>query len=157
MKRLLPLAGLLIFGFLAGCGALSDATGSVREKLAAREQPRTQVFAAAPRAAYEAARVAVAQMDFRFLRGGPAQGELDAISGLRAGEARRSARQVSLKLRLHATLDGGTEASVLLEEINEADSTSHAGFATATPLRDTPLYDTFFRSLQRALDAQKQG
>lgn len=157
MKRLLPLTAVLTFGLFAGCDSLSDATGSVREKLAAREQPRTQVYAAAPRAAYEAARMAVAQMDFRFLRGGPATGELDAISGLSTGDSRRSTRQISLKLRLHATLDGGTEASVLLEEINEADSTSHAGFATATPLRDTPLYDTFFRSLQRALDARPHG
>ena len=157
MKRHVPLTALLTFGFLAGCASLSDATGHVREKIAAREQPRIQVYAAAPRAAYEAARVAVEQMDFRFLRGGPAQGELDAISGLSTGDSRRSTRQISLKLRLHATLDGGTEASVLLEEINEADSTSHAGFATATPLRDTPLYDTFFRSLQRALEAQKKG
>jgi serine/threonine protein kinase len=51
--------------------------------------------------------------------------------------------------------DGGTEVTVVLKEIVEADSADHAGVATETPLRDTPLYDNFLRAIQKALDARK--
>jgi hypothetical protein len=94
-------------------------------------------------------------MGYRFLRGGPAQGELDAVSGIAPGEVNRSSRQVAVKVRLHATLDGtGTEVSARFSEILEADSRNRAGLATETPLRDTPQYEVFFRSVQQALDAQ---
>ena len=155
-----PLVALgLIFAvvFLAGCESLSDATGSVREKVAARQQPRTKVFVADPRATYAAARVASDRMGYRFLRGGAAQGELDAVSGLSSGNDLRSARQVSMKVRLHAALDGGTEVSVVLTEIIEADSSQRAGQGTSTPLIDTPQYEVFFRQVQQAIDAAKSG
>ena len=140
---------------LTGCDTLSDATDRVREKFAAREQPKTHTYAADPRASYDAVKVAAAQMGYRFLRGGPAQGEFDAISGLATDDAMRSTRQISMKVRLHATLDGGTEVTVTLDEIIEADSRDHAGQGTSTPLRDTPQYDAFFRHVQQALDAAK--
>lgn len=157
MKLTLPLLCGLCLAF-AGCESLADATDSVREKLAARDQPQTHVYPeVAPRAVYEAARVAIGEMSFRILRGGAAQGELDAINGVSTGDTLRSARQVSLKVRLHATLDGGTEVQTWMKEVIEADSANRAGTATETPLRDTPLYDTFFRNLQKAIDAQKKA
>ncbi len=158
MKKLLAPAVLAAAVAFAGCESLSDISDSVREKIAARDQPQTKVYPEiAPRAVYEAARVAIGQMDFRFLRGGAAQGELEAINGVSTGDAPHSARQVSLKLRLHATTDGGTEVQAWMKEVIEADSANRAGTATETPLRDTPLYDTFFRNLQKAIDAQKKG
>jgi hypothetical protein len=158
MKTLLVPVMFAAALILVGCESLSDATASVREKLAARDQPQTHVYPeVAPRAVYEAARVAIGEMDFRVLRGGAAQGELDAISGVASGDTPHSARQISLKVRLHATLDGGTEVQAWMKEVIEADSANRAGTATETPLRDTPLYDTFFRNLQRAIEAQKKG
>jgi hypothetical protein len=158
MKNLFAPAMLAFALVLAGCESLSEAKDSIREKLAARDQPQTRVYPdAAPRAVYEAARIAIGQMDFRFLRGGAAQGELDALNSVSGGAAPHSAHQISLKVRLHGTSDGGTEANVWLKEVIESDSANHAGTATETPLRDTPLYDTFFRNLQRAIDAQKKG
>src|SRR5271170_7415610 len=152
-----PFLLILAFGALAGlsgCDSLSNAADSVREKLAARDDPRVQDYAAPPRATYEAVRVTADQMGFRFLRGGPAQGQFEAVSGVAQGDVPNSARQVSMKVRLHDTSDGGTEVTVVLKEIIEADSTNHAGVATETPLRDTALYDTFLRSVQKALEAQ---
>ena len=140
---------------LAGCDSLSSVASNVREKLAERDEPRVCDYAAPPRATYDAVRVAAEQMGFRILRGGPAQGIFDAISGVGQGDVPNSARQVSMKVRLHAGSDGGTEVTVTLKEVIESDSTNHAGVATETPLRDTPLYDTFLRSVQQALDAAK--
>jgi hypothetical protein len=152
MKHLLAL-GFLVGGmFLSGCESFSDA----RDKFAAREQPRTHAYAADPRATYEAARKAADQMGYRFVRGGPAQGELEAISGLSTNDTMRSTHQISLHVKLNAALEGGTELSLLLRELIEADSVRRAGQATVTALRDTPQYEVFFRTVQQILDASKK-
>jgi len=161
MKKFIAPAVVALALALAGCESLFDATSGIREKLAARDEPQLRVYPDVPaRVVYEAARVAIGELGFRVLHGGAAQGELDAISGVSGGDAADSAntaRQISLKLRLHVASDGATEAKVWLKEIIESDSANHAGTATETPLRDTPLYDTFFRNLQRAIDAQKKA
>ena len=157
MKRPFGFLALLALSAFTGCESLSEATGSVRQKLAAREQPRTHVYPAAQRATYDAARSAVEQMGFRFIRGGAAQGELEAVSGLSSSDTLRGSRQITLKLRLKSALDGGTEAALLLSEVIESDSSARAGQGTTTPLRDTPLYEVFFRNVQLAIDAPKKG
>lgn len=156
MKRPSVFLALLSLAVFSGCESFSDATSSVREKLSAREQPRTHIYKAPQRATYDAARIAVERVGFRFIRGGAAQGELEAVSGLSSSDTLRGSRQVTLKLRLNATLEGGTEASLLLSEIIESDSSGRAGQGTSTTLRDTPLYEVFFRNVQQALDAPKR-
>ena len=142
---------------LSACDTLSNTAERLREKIADRDEPQVRDYAAPPRATYEAVRVAADQMGFRYLRGGPAQGQFDAMSGVGLGDVPGSSRQISMKVRLRPTSAGGTEVTVLLKEIKEADSSNHAGIATETALRDTPLYDTFLRSVQRALEAKKAG
>lgn len=148
-------ASVLLVGVgmaVAGCESVSDATSAVRERMAARDQPQVKTFAAPPRATYDAVRAAATDMGYRFVRGGPAQGEFEAISGLRSGETIGSARQIAMKVTLKPTLDGtGTEVSVRLREIIEADSSNRAGQATEAPLRDTPQYDVFFLRVGRML------
>jgi len=140
---------------LTGCESLSDARDDIRSKLAERSAPHVKTFAAPQKATYEAARTAVGQMGYRVLRGGAVQGELDAIAGVGQGDANRSSQQVSMKVRLHSTLDGhGTEVSVRLTEIIESESASRSVQTTEAPLRDTPQYEIFFRSVQQALNAQ---
>ena len=147
---LLGFASLLV----AGCTSLSDAAHEARGRLAARDEPKTRIFATPTRVAYEAVRSAARQMGYRFVRGGPAQGEFEALSGVGPGEASGSSRQVAVKVRLHAMSDGtGTEIAVRFTEIIEADSANRAGIATESPLRDTPQYEVFFRHVQGALDA----
>ena len=152
MKRPFVLCAVLSLAALSGCESLSEASSSVRAKLAAREQPRTHTYQAAQRPTYEAARLAV-----DFIRGGAAQGELEAVSGLSASDTLRSSRQFTLKLRLNPTLDGGTEASLWLSEVIESDSRGRAGQGTSAALRDTPLYEVFFRNVQLAIDAPKKN
>ncbi len=140
---------------LAGCESLSETTTGVREKLAAREAGQTKIFSAPARTVYEAARTAAGQMGYRVVRGGAAQGEIDAVSGLGQGEANRSSRQVAMKVRLQGSeMAGGTEVTVRFTEIIEADSTNRAGHATESPLRGTPQYEVFFRTVQQALDGK---
>jgi hypothetical protein len=137
---------------LAGCESLSDATSGVRDRMASRNAPQVRVYQAEPRATYEAARAASAAMGYRFIRGGAAQGELEAISRVGSGETLGSARQISMKVSLKPTLDDkGTEVAIRLTEIIESDSSNRAGQATETPLRDTPQYDVFFRRVGQAL------
>ncbi len=141
----------------AGCAAISDATHTVREKFAARDQPQTRTYAADRRATYEAARVAIGQLGFRYVRGGPAQGELDAISGLTAdSNSLRTTRQVTLKARFASRSEGGTEVRLWLKEVVEPNAERRAGQATESPLRDTPLYEVFFRTVEQVLSATKR-
>jgi hypothetical protein len=96
-------------------------------------------------------------MGYRFVRGGAAQGEFEAISGVGPGETHGSARQISMEVTLQPNLDGSaTEVAIRLIEIIEADSSNRAGQATKTSLRDTPQYDTFFRHVGETLGVPPQ-
>ena len=141
---------------LAGCEVFSGTGSSVREKFALRGQPRTHIYNADPRVTFEAARKAADQMGYRFVRGGAAQGELEAMSGVGTADSLGSSRQISLNAKLRPTLEGGTEMSLIFKELIEADSIRRAGQATATPMVDTPLYEVFFRTVQQVLDAPKK-
>ena len=142
---------------LVGCESVSDATNAVRERIAGRDEAKMRVYAAPPRATYDAVRAAAADMGYRFVRGGSAQGEFEAVSGVRAGETHGSARQISMKVKLKPTLDGqGTEVTVRLGEIIESDSSNRAGQATEAPLRDTPQYEVFFQRIGRGLGVPAQ-
>jgi hypothetical protein len=92
-------------------------------------------------------------MGYRFVRGGPAQGEFEGVSGLlEGGDNNGNARQTGIKIKLRATLDGtGTDLSVRFTEIIEQDSRSRLGMATETTMRDTPQYEILFRNIQQAL------
>jgi hypothetical protein len=140
---------------LPGCESFSNATSGVRDRMATRAAPQMRTYQAPGRATYDAVRATAAAMGYRFIRGGAAQGELEAISRVGSGETLGSARQISMKVALKPTLDEkGTEVAIRLTEIIEADSSNRAGQATETPLRDTPQYDVFFRRVGQALGVE---
>jgi hypothetical protein len=155
MKPFALVASVLCLA-LAGCESVRDVTSSVRERVAGRSTPHTHLFAAESRALYAATRSAINDMGFNFVRGGPAQGEIDAISGLSSDNALRTTRQISMKVRL-VTVSGGTEARVTLSEVIEDDFNKGAGRGTESPLRDTPLYEVLFHHIEQALAAAKKG
>ena len=136
---------------LSGCETLSDATAAVREKFAERSVPQTKSFSAGQREVFDALKMAAERMGYRFVRGGPATGTFEAISGVRAGDQVGSARQLALHVKLERALDGGTSAAVRITEIIEADSSNRAGLATEAPLRDTPQYEVFFHEVEAVL------
>jgi|ERR1700689_1593964 hypothetical protein len=135
--------------FLAGCD--SGVEDTVRSALAPRQAPRTRVFAGDPKAVYEAARAAADSMGYRYIRGGPAQGELEELSGISTGDTAGSSRQISMRVHLVSDVDGSTSVSVSFGEILEGDSANQPGIATETPMRDTPLYEVFFDKVQALL------
>jgi hypothetical protein len=140
---------------LAGCE--SDSADIVHSVLSAREAPRSRTFQGETRAVYEAARAAAGEMGYRFVRGGPAEGKLEALSGISGGDNSGSSRQISLKVQIGPAEVSGSEVTASFTEIIEEGSAGLPAMATETPLRDTPLYEVFFRNVQKALDAQGAG
>jgi hypothetical protein len=152
MKTLSAAALCLASALLCGCG--STIGDSVQSVLSPREAPRTRAFQADGRATYDAAKAAAEEMGYRYIRGGPAEGELDELSEIAGGDDSGSSRQLSLKVRLSPADPSGTSVEVSFEEILESSQNGAApGLATETPLRDTPLYEVFFRTLGQHLGA----
>jgi hypothetical protein len=147
-----PLLAILCGAMLlAGCD--SGASDEVHSLLGPREAPKSRVFDAEQKATYEAVKEAADQMGFRFVRGGPAEGELEALSRITEGEDPGSSHQVSMKVHLHPAGDSGTEVVVSLTEMIEEPTPNQPAMATQTPLRDTPQYEVFFRDVQAALSS----
>lgn len=134
---------------LAGCESGPKLPAAFRERISPTFRPH--VVAAEQKPAYEAARVALRKMNFKITSGGAAQGKIEAISELQPGEGPRSARQVSLSVKLTPATAGGTEVSAMFFEILEDNFGKRDGMGTSTPMPDTPLYDVFFRHLDEAL------
>jgi hypothetical protein len=158
-RNTLPAALCLITASLSfsGCESLSDAAGSVRGRIATREEARVRTFATAPRATYDALKAAASQMGYRQTRGGPAQGEFEAVSAVAPGERHGTARQILMKARISAGLDGGSAIlSVSLAEVLEEDSSNRPGLATRTALRDTPQYQVLFQRVSDILGVPAQ-
>jgi hypothetical protein len=135
------------------CGCESGLSDDVRSALGPREAPKSRIFQADQKATYEAARKAVDEMEFRFQKGGPAEGKLEALSPIGGGDDVGSARQISMKVTMQPGPESGTEVEVSLTEILVSDATNQQGMATQTPLLDTPLYDVFFKDIQTYLQA----
>ena len=138
---------------LAGCESMP---GEVHGRLGPPPET-TRSFQAEPRTVYDAARVALARMEFRVTGGGPAQGRIEAVSGLSKKDSLQGTRQISMSIRIISLADGGSEVSAVLKEVIEEDSTDRPGFATETPLRDTPYYEVFFGGIAQALAEPKKG
>jgi hypothetical protein len=152
-----PIAAALCCAALLLAGCASDSSDIVHSVLGSREAPRTRVFQGEPRAIYEATRAAAEGMGYRFVHGGPAEGRLEALSGISGGDDSGSSRQISLKVRIGAAEDAGCEVTASFTEIIEESSGATPAMATETPLRDTPLYEVFFRNVQQALNAGGAG
>jgi hypothetical protein len=152
MKHLLAPVLMLVALMLAGCESMPGKGGG-------RPGPppdRARIFQGDPRAVYDAAKVALGQMDFKVTGGGPAQGRIEGVSKLSTGDSLRSTRQISISVRILEVAGGSCEVSVVLKEVIEADTYERQGFATESPLRDTPYYDVFFNNLGQALTTPKK-
>ncbi len=153
-RRLLLVVSLgslaLIF---AGCETVGE---RMRDKFGPAPS-RVQLYEADQSRTYEAATAVVGQLGFRVLRGGAAQGRIDAVSALRTDDAFRGSRQLDMKIRLNPTLDGGTEVRVTLTELIQDDYNKSSGMGMAVPLRDMPVYAVFFRRLGQALGEEEKN
>ena len=152
LLSVLLLAGAAIV--LSGCESGPKMPSIFRERFSPTYH--THVVAAEQKATYEAAREAVRQLGYSFVRGGAAQGELEALSTLQPGSGAGSARQVSVKVKLAPATSGGTEVSVLFSEIREDDFSKREGMGTTTAMSESGLYAVFFSKLDAALAQPKE-
>jgi hypothetical protein len=156
--KFLPAAALCCLPALLLAGCESSIGDSVQTALSPREAPRTRVFQAEGRATYEAAKAAAEEMGYHYVRGGPAEGELDELSEITGGEDAGGSRQLSLKVRMSPADPSGTSVEVSFVEILETNQNGATpGMATEAPLKDTPLYEVFFRTLGNDLQAPPKG
>lgn len=137
--------------FLSGCESMEATAGSVRERWNARDNGKVRVFAAEPRAVFDAAKTSIDSMGFKITRSGAAQGHIDAVNNVQSDDSLRSSRQVSLKVRISKKGDG-TELRAILTEVIEDNSSMRNGQATETALMDTPLYEVLFRQVGQNLE-----
>ena len=127
---------------LSGCESMKSASEGVREGWAARYEGRSKVFPATQKECFIACKKAFEKMDFRFTKGGAAQGKLEAVGALHSDAALRGSRQLGLKVTLTKVPDG-TEVKLLVSEFVEDSFEGHGGMGTETPIKDSPLYDLY--------------
>ena len=143
---------LLVVGFsltLAGCEtARNEVAVSVREKFTGPTYVRRS-YAADTRTVFESARASVERLGFRITRAGVAQGVIEGVSRLATDDDLRGSRQHTVKIQLVTTLDGGTEVAVLFTEVIEANADRGVGQGIESPLRNHPLYESFFVGLSQ--------
>jgi hypothetical protein len=152
-----PLTLALALGALALGGCNSDVSEDLGKALGPREAPKTRTFQADQRATFMAVKAAVAEMGYRAGKGGPAEGTLEALSPIQTGEDVGTSRQVRIRVELEPAAETGTDVTVSMTEIEEDENTNTPAMPTEVPLRDTPLYEVFFRNVQQALTAPKAG
>lgn len=152
MKPIVRLCLMAAALALAGCEDVADRLSEpVR-----RPPPQTATFAADPRSVWQAARGALAAMDYRVTGGGPAEGEIEGMSAIMPGDAPSSTKQVTLRAQFRAGEGEGTEVTVRVTEVAEREGTASSGeapgpIASASP-SGLPIGDVFFRAIQQQLN-----
>lgn len=140
---------LAVAVLLSGCESMRTTTQNVREKFTGPTF-QTRVIKAEQRKTYEAARAALPKIGFTFTRGGPNQGRIEALNRISGGGPVTGVSQMSLELKL-TPVPEGTEVALLFSEIREDAFTQRPGAASSTPVRDTLLYDSYFRYIEEGV------
>ena len=107
-------------------------------------------------AVYEAALAAARSLGFNFVSGGPAQGRFEARTRIVSDSSFSGVQQFVMRVRLsNDLLNGGTLTEVLILDVTQSDN---ARMATSNErsLRDTPLYEAFFRGVENALSRRAE-
>ena len=155
MKFLLAPLALLCAASFTGC----ESTETMRTAVQRRFNPeyKTHDVAADARAAYDAAKAAVVDINFKQTKGGPAQGFLDAMSQVDPSGPNGVARQTTLRVKIGVStrVPNGTEVSVLFSTVEDSPLSNQQGMATEVPLRESPLYGVFFSYFDRHLERAK--
>src|SRR5580704_17828641 len=142
---------------LAGCDDVADRlSGPVIQ-----QPPQVRVFPADERTVFAAAKAALDTMNYRITRGGPAQGQLEAVGEIVPGDAPDSTKQTTIKAEFHPSPDGGTEVDVSVVELVQEDTGNRTAGPAATPgtfasasVPESPLADTFLRAILQNLSAK---
>lgn len=151
--RLSILSVATVLVLLSGCSSVKEVSlpTSVKEKFTGPTY-HTHVVHAAQRQTYDAAKAALKPMDFRFLKGGPAQGVLSAVNRVVGENDMRGSYQLSLDVKLSPVADG-TEVAALFSHITEEDFNRRPGMGVTSPIREDGIYENYFQHIEAALAA----
>lgn len=141
--------GLAMIG-LAGCGTGGQDFGAgFREKIGGPDfEHRT--LAGTQEQAFVAAQKILFDMGFKLTRTRAAQGIIEAIGRISSDSTHVGSRQRAAYVQLDEVVDG-VQVEVRFTEIVEDSFGKGAGRATENTMRDTPLYEVFFRQLEESL------
>lgn len=147
MKNVLLFSCGLLSLLLAGCESFGE---RVTEKFRP-VPPRAETFAVDEKGAYAAARTALTELAFTITGSSAARGKIEAAGPIGAGDTIKGSRQITASISIVPLIDGGTSVEISLLEVIQDDFDRGASMGTQTPLRDTPLYDVFFRKMRQSL------
>lgn len=135
----------------AGCETVRN---DVREHFAAPTYV-LKVLNVDQRKAYDVARAALNKMNYKFERGGPAQGVIYALGPINtSASGPGTARQVWFDAKFSPALEGGTKMEVLFSQLIEDDFNKRPGQGSLTPMRDSSIYEVFFGYVDEILKAK---
>lgn len=145
----------LLLGLLgvSGCAGMAGGVGALPPRW--RQEPALlrEVPVSRPEA-YAALRAAAIRLGYRVVRSSPTSGILEFVGPVRSGSAPGSSSQIIARARVRS-LPSGSEFSLALAEVREADSSRRAGHATEVPLPPGPRHEALLAELDRELGAQK--
>jgi hypothetical protein len=150
MKRLLLI--LSAVALLAGCESTDNPIERVRQQVTGDYPTQFRTFGADEKTTFTAAKDSLKAMGFHFTHGGQAQGIMHAASEIEPGEKMGTLHQFNLKANFQTNLDGKScDVTVSLSESIADDVGGKLGAGSEAPLRDTALYQVFFRGIDAAL------
>jgi outer membrane protein assembly factor BamA len=129
---------------LGGCDSMSS---RVHERFA-DVPPHTRIFAAPRRVVFDAAKVAVKNIDLLVGRTSVSQGTIEAYAPIRTGDSVSDTRQTTMTITLAETDAGATEVSLLVFEQTEGN---FPGGVSQQALREHSLYELYYAALQQVL------
>lgn len=148
MKSLFAVAALCSALFFTGCES-TQMPSSWREKINGPTY-RNEVFSADRALVFAAAKAAVLDMGFTVSKAGAAQGIIEGYHKVVAGDSLQSATQRLVSVRVSDD-PGGTQVEVLFSQVVQDDFSKGPLLGTTTPMRDTPLYEVFYRGIRESL------
>lgn len=129
--------------FFTGCESVSS---GMRDRFA--DFPgKTAVVPGAKRDVYYQTQLTLKQLGFQLSRSAEAQGVIEAFSPIQPGDATRTARQITVEVRLNDFGPKETEATIRLWETLEGGLAIGAS-GSRQPLRDHGLYGSILTRLK---------
>lgn len=110
--------------------------------------PQTRIFAADRHVVFNAALIAVKNVELLVGRKSLARGVIEAYAPIRQGDAIRDTRQTTLNITLTETDNGQTQVGLLVSDTTEG---AFPGGVSEQDLRQHSLYELYFSALQQVL------
>ena len=147
-RVLLPLLCLSLGALVAGCGSVTLPSLSLPNS----KPVQTREFSDDRDVVYDASRAALEAMNYTYVRGSRAAGELEMASRVLPGSA-LLARQRQVEVEVAELDDGDTEVRVSIWESSEDESAGGTRTVTNRRIRDEEAYSVFWTRLEARLNA----